>query len=262
MADPPVTQAPVPPMPPPDAVPISTAPSWKPWIEVSQANAAQEEATAVAADGTAKFVAMLLLATVSLLVTSAMLRRRPSPVGWLAARSAGLGEGEAPRAVALRSKAEGQISRITNSLDRLVTVAPLRNALARDLQASERRLAAVVAGISAARIEPAAWARARRRLERIAQDLDRLQQIADSAVSSMSGLRAQAELPRNKDEAYVTLGVTAGVSEPILKKLVEALRISWHPDLARNDEERAARDIRIKEINVAWDLITGKRLSE
>jgi hypothetical protein len=247
---------------PPIAMPISTAPSWKPWIEITPANAAREEPAAVAPDRVAKLFALLLLASVSLLATGALLRRRPAPLASPADRSAGLGEAEAPRAVALRAKAEGHISLINSSLDRLTTVAPLRNALARDLQASERRLAVVMAGISSSRIEPAAWARARRRLERIAQDLDRLQQIAESAVSSMLSVRAQSELPRNKDEAYVALGVTAGVSEPILKKLVEALRISWHPDLARNDEERAAREIRIKEINVAWDLITGKRPSE
>lgn len=134
--------------------------------------------------------------------------------------------------------------------------------MARDLQASERRLAVVIAGVSATGVDADAWLRARRRLERIAQDLDRLQQIADCAVTSLSGQRYASELPRNKEEAYASLGVTPGVSEAILKKLVEALRTSWHPDFARTDEEREARTVRITEINVAWDLITGKRESE
>lgn len=204
----------------------------------------------------------------ALLVTMAVTRRRrtarvrsnrvaPNLVGQTAYT-----DGDGERAVALRTKSDGHIALITNALDRLSTVVPLRNALSRELQSSERRLAVVIAAIGAPKATPEDWTKARRRLERIAQDLDRLQQISDSAVHSLSGLSAARSLPRDKAEAYATLGITSGVSEPILKKLVEALRVSWHPDLAQGEADRALRDARIKEINVAWDLITGKRESE
>jgi hypothetical protein len=39
------------------------------------------------------------------------------------------------------------------------------------------------------------------------------------------------------------------------------LRMNWHPDHARDDEDRAAREARIKAINIALDLINGKRVA-
>jgi DnaJ-class molecular chaperone len=62
-------------------------------------------------------------------------------------------------------------------------------------------------------------------------------------------------------EAYAFLGVNAGASELMLKKTVNALRECWHPDLATDEEDRHRREIRIKQINVAWDLISQKRMS-
>ena len=264
-----VIPPPVPPLPvaaPPGlALPAITPVAWTERAEAAGVYASREEASTVALEGFARFYALMLVATGLLTITGIVLRRRSRRVRRRAIGvSSGAGEhGDGPRAVALRDKAEGHITLISGALERLAMMAPLRNALARDLQASERRLAVVIAAISSKNgVEADAWTRARRRLERIAQDLDRLQNIADSAVSSLSGLHTVRALPRNKDEAYMTLGVSNGVSEAILKRLVEALRISWHPDLARNDADRELRDIRIKEINVAWDLITGKRESE
>ena len=212
------------------------------------------------------FAALLLTVTVA--ATALARRRRLTPATWHRTGPVALGRpgtniNDNERAVALRTKSDGHIALITNALERLAAVAPLRNALGRELLSSERRLAVVIAAISVPQgASPDDWTRARRRLERIAQDLDRLQQIADSAVSSVSGLGAKRGLPRDKQEAYATLGVSSTASEAILKKLVEALRISWHPDLAKGEADRALRDARIKEINVAWDLITGKRASE
>ncbi len=248
------------------AVPPVVPVAWVTRVEPSLQNAARDEHAAGLPQGTIQLVIAALLATALLAATSVALRRRATTgtrrrADQVATRQQGAGDSQ--RALALRTKADGHIALITHALDRLAAVAPLRNALGRELQSSERRLAVVIAAISVPKgATPDDWTRARRRLERIAQDLDRLQQIADSAVSSLSGLSERRSLPRDKAEAYATLGVSPGVSEPILKKLVEALRISWHPDLAQGDHDRALRDTRIKEINVAWDLITGKRQSE
>jgi hypothetical protein len=45
----------------------------------------------------------------------------------------------------------------------------------------------------------------------------------------------------------------------VLKKIVDALRMSWHPDHARDAADRVLREDRIRQINIAWDLINTKR---
>jgi hypothetical protein len=247
--------------------PVAVRTGWTSRVEAAAVVVARDEAAPgrPAMNMQFQFGVALLLATWLVIAAGLTWSRRRPKVVW---RQVDLGaattsDGDGSRAIALRSKAEGHIMLITRSLDQLVAVAPLRNALARDLQASERRLAVVIAATATAiDAKPEDWSRARRRLERIAHDLERLRQIADGAVSSLSGLSAARSLPRNRDEAYAALGVTHGVSETILKKLVDALRVSWHPDLATSEADRKARDVRIKEINVAWDLITGKRGAE
>jgi hypothetical protein len=47
----------------------------------------------------------------------------------------------------------------------------------------------------------------------------------------------------------------------MLKKIVKNLRQNWHPDLASREEERRIRGLKLKQINVAWDIICGKRAS-
>ncbi len=247
--------------------PIVSA-SWVTRIETSVQSAMRSDQVPNGMPTTVHLAFAALLLTVTVAVTALARRRRLTSATWQRTGPGALGRSatdvnDNERAVALRTKSDGHIALITNALERLAAVAPLRNALGRELQSSERRLAVVIAAISVPQgASSDDWTRARRRLERIAQDLDRLQQIADSAVSSVSGLGAKRGLPRDKQEAYATLGVSSTASEAILKKLVEALRISWHPDLAKGDADRALRDARIKEINVAWDLITGKRASE
>ena len=44
------------------------------------------------------------------------------------------------------------------------------------------------------------------------------------------------------------------------EEAVNALRECWHPDLATDEEDRRLREIRIKQINAAWDLISGKQM--
>jgi DnaJ-class molecular chaperone len=40
--------------------------------------------------------------------------------------------------------------------------------------------------------------------------------------------------------------------------MVRALRRKWHPDRARK-EDRAFREHRLKQINVAWDILRTKK---
>jgi hypothetical protein len=68
-------------------------------------------------------------------------------------------------------------------------------------------------------------------------------------------------LPSNRSEALQVLGASPETAEDVLKKIVKTLRQKWHPDLANREEERRVRGLRLKQINVAWDIICGKRAS-
>ncbi len=93
----------------------------------------------------------------------------------------------------------------------------------------------------------------------LVRELERISRIVDSAVASMAGTKKPTTLPRTTSEAYEVLGVNAEVSDGVLKKIVDALRMSWHPDHARDDDDRLMREDRIRQINIAWDIINGKR---
>ena len=65
--------------------------------------------------------------------------------------------------------------------------------------------------------------------------------------------------PRRPQEALHVLGASPDASIDVIKKIVDGLRQSWHPDLARSDDDRLYREQRIKQINVAWDILSGRR---
>lgn len=68
-------------------------------------------------------------------------------------------------------------------------------------------------------------------------------------------------IPRTRSEALQVLGmgVTPSANDAALKKIVDGLRLSWHPDLARDESDRQMRELRLKQINAAWEIIQGKR---
>jgi hypothetical protein len=68
-------------------------------------------------------------------------------------------------------------------------------------------------------------------------------------------------MPRTRDEAFQVLGmgVAPSATEVAIKKIVDGLRQSWHPDLAKDEADRVLRELRCKQINVAWDLLRGQR---
>jgi DnaJ-class molecular chaperone len=76
--------------------------------------------------------------------------------------------------------------------------------------------------------------------------------VLGSTVSQTPGV------PATRADALALLGLNADATDPVIRKLVEALRQSWHPDLATTPEDRAAREERIKAINVAADLLLRK----
>ncbi|MEL6372755.1 MAG: J domain-containing protein [Pseudomonadota bacterium] len=94
-------------------------------------------------------------------------------------------------------------------------------------------------------------------LDALEQDYRRLSAIAASAAASIP-TEDDVRMPETADDAYAILGVNPHVSDKALKRVVEALRMSWHPDHARGRKDHARRDQRIKQINVAWDLIKAE----
>jgi hypothetical protein len=68
-------------------------------------------------------------------------------------------------------------------------------------------------------------------------------------------------MPRTRAEALEVLGIGVAptASDAALKKIVDGLRQSWHPDLATDETDRAVRELRSKQINAAWDLLRSQR---
>jgi hypothetical protein len=68
-------------------------------------------------------------------------------------------------------------------------------------------------------------------------------------------------IPATREEALQVLGmgVTPDANLNAIKKIVDGLRASWHPDHASGGADRQMRELRMKQINAAWDIIAGKR---
>jgi hypothetical protein len=68
-------------------------------------------------------------------------------------------------------------------------------------------------------------------------------------------------IPATREEALQVLGmgVTPDANVAAIKKIVDGLRASWHPDHASGRADRQMRELRMKQINAAWDIIAGKR---
>lgn len=134
---------------------------------------------------------------------------------------------------------------------------PLREVLMGELQAVRERSAHIerAAGKGEVSSEKAGI-----QCRALVKDLERIRRIGDSAAVSLKiAGSANPMLPQTASEAYDVLGVNAHVSAGVLKKIVDALRTSWHPDHARDDADREVREQRIRQINIAWDLINGER---
>jgi hypothetical protein len=68
-------------------------------------------------------------------------------------------------------------------------------------------------------------------------------------------------IPRNRPEALTILGmgVTPDATQAAIKRIVDGLRLSWHPDHAKDDGDRQVRELRLKQINAAWEILNGTR---
>lgn len=153
--------------------------------------------------------------------------------------------------------AQNLVLEVHEQIGALNGVAPLRRTLLREIRDLEYFLSTLMA---TAPDDDSGWRKMRAKLQRIVNDMMRLKDIVESARRSLSTARIERGLPRDRDEAFEALGANPTTSARILKKLVDALRVTWHPDLAVDEADRMAREERIKQINAAWDLINGARV--
>lgn len=93
----------------------------------------------------------------------------------------------------------------------------------------------------------------------IARDIDRVQNITQSASHSFNMHAQSMAVPTTVADAYALIGVDPSDGEIIAKRVIDSLRMSSHPDHAQTEADRLDREARIKQINVASDLISGRR---
>ena len=83
---------------------------------------------------------------------------------------------------------------------------------------------------------------------------------APPVATFVTGPVAEPEwIPATREEALHVLGAGPDASEAVLKKIVDGLRMSWHPDHAKTAGDHRLRSERMTQINVAWDILTGRQ---
>lgn len=148
------------------------------------------------------------------------------------------------------------LDQIEKAVRGLKEATPLREVLEQELRLIHHRLgmtkAAALSGTGPAD-------RAAAQFRGLVRELERVRRIANGAAASLSASREALGVPQTKSEAYAILGVNPDVTEATLKKLVDALRMTWHPDHARDENDLILRESRMKQINIAWELINDRR---
>ena len=150
-----------------------------------------------------------------------------------------------------------QTAKLVSGLDR----APLRETLENELRGLRERVHTLQAAEMEKKSGRGGGVRTDVALRNIVRELNRISRIAESAAVSLSEGTYVTFMPQTRSEAFQVLGVNANVSDATLKKVIDGLRMSWHPDLARNEKDRALYNERIKQINRAWELVGQKSCS-
>lgn len=196
-----------------------------------------------------------------LLVGAELQRRLTAVTAWLHGsymRWYRRGRAEGPDEVALANAmavATARLAEAELTLSALPRTLLLREVLQGEVEQARARLANITSNKD--KFPPQTTAA---RLRGVLRDLERIMRIADGAAKdtrenrtaeSAGALRMPASVP----EAYQILGINVDAAPAVAKKLVDALRMSWHPDFARDEADRHTREARMKQINAAWDLI-------
>jgi hypothetical protein len=84
-------------------------------------------------------------------------------------------------------------------------------------------------------------------------------QQRDFASLSFDDPHADEGMPRTRAQALQVLGMAPSANLAAIKKIVDGLRVSWHPDLATDEADRQLRELRSKQINAAWEILQRQR---
>jgi hypothetical protein len=226
------------------------------WITIVH-SAPELETTASNAQQTTRTWAWLLVLASAAIVGLLAMRAAPQILAGRSARATSRALAKSDLSLANASVAVSALLQQTETAARALKGAgPLRDVLQGELKQVRARLGNIEKLSSDGEVDAEKSALQYRALVR---ELERIRRIVDSAVASLSGSKKTATLPRTASEAYEVLGVNAEVSAGVLKKIVDALRMSWHPDHARDADDRVLREDRIRQINIAWDLISANR---
>ncbi len=66
-------------------------------------------------------------------------------------------------------------------------------------------------------------------------------------------------VPKTYEQALKVLGAAPEASVIAIKKIVDGLRLNWHPDHASSEPDRLYRERRLQQINAAWDIVAKQR---
>jgi len=82
-----------------------------------------------------------------------------------------------------------------------------------------------------------------------------------AARASASSAKWGDGIPQTRDDALQVLGigVAPDINDAAVKKIIDGLRLSWHPDFAKNKLDREVRELRMKQINAAWEILRAAR---
>lgn len=185
-------------------------------------------------------------------------RTAPSWQDWLARMQRGKQDSADVRAstsiMNAIAMATARLAEAELSVAQLAKDLGLRDVLRTELEAVRGRLEALERGLAGRPHEKSAAT-----VRAILRDLERIGRIIDVASrdTSRDGVAAGREiaLPETLQDAYDILGLNGDAAHNVAKKLVDALRMTWHPDFARDEQDRQQRESRMKQINAAWDLI-------
>lgn len=205
--------------------------------------------------------ATLLLTFAFLTIVHAALARRKSAFGQRAVPGQELHSSPTAEAChELMKQVASDLMRATSAVNGLHELPVLQSTLYRELNSIRRPLGSA-AQTQGRPGEKEDWHRIKLQLIMSLQGTQRIIEIAQAARASVSFHPVTRQDVTTRLDAFAFLGVNATSSEIVLRKTVNALRLCWHPDLATDENDRHLREARIKQINVAWDLITGKRMS-
>jgi len=86
-----------------------------------------------------------------------------------------------------------------------------------------------------------------------------LPQSAPEVEKPLSRTEPGDDIPMTREDALriLGIGVAPDMNAAAIKTIINGLRLSWHPDHATSAADRERRELRLKQINAAWEIISG-----